>query len=133
MEPRVGVEPTTCRLRIEPFCSISLVLRLRPSLHFSLFRPLSPVQYATQYGTGLSGGIVIESSIMAERYSTREAAGKLGVTILTLQRHIAAETVDAPPVEKVGGVNMRLWTARDIAKARKVLEATRPGRKKVKK
>jgi hypothetical protein len=67
---------------------------------------------------------------MVKSYSTREAAGKLGVAILTLQRHIAAKTVDAPPVKKVGGVSMRLWTARDIAKARKVLQATRPGRKK---
>jgi hypothetical protein len=73
---------------------------------------------------------VIESYIMAQQYSTREAASKLGVTILTLQRHVAAKTVDAPPVKKVGGVSMRLWTARDIAKARKVLKATRPGRKK---
>jgi len=73
---------------------------------------------------------MIDSSIMVKRFSTREAAGKLGVTILTLQRHIADETVDAPPVEKVGGSSMRLWTARDIAKAKKVLQATRPGRKK---
>jgi hypothetical protein len=61
---------------------------------------------------------------------TGEAASKLGVAILTLQRRIAAKTIAAPPVKKVGGVSMRLWTARDIAKARKVLQATRPGRKK---
>jgi hypothetical protein len=67
---------------------------------------------------------------MVKSFSTREAAHKLGVTILTMQRHIAAKTVDAPPVKKVGGVSMRLWTASDIAKARKVLQATRPGRKK---
>jgi len=73
---------------------------------------------------------VIESSIMVKRFSTREAARKLGVTILTLQRHTAAKTVKAPPVEKVGGVSMRLWTARDIKEARKVLAGTRPGRKK---
>jgi hypothetical protein len=73
---------------------------------------------------------VIASYIMVKSFSTRQAAHKLGVTILTMQRHIAAKTVDAPPVKKVGGVSMRLWTARDIAKARKVLQATRPGRKK---
>lgn len=65
---------------------------------------------------------------MAERFSTRQAASELGVTILTLQRHIKAETIDAPPIE----FGMRIWTARDIAKARKVLKATRPGRKKKK-
>jgi hypothetical protein len=73
---------------------------------------------------------MIDSYIMVKNFSTREAASKLGVAILTLQRHIAAKTVNAPPVKKVGGVSIRLWTARDIAKARKVLQATRPGRKK---
>jgi hypothetical protein len=33
---------------------------------------------------------------MKDRFSTREAAEKLGVTLITLQRHVAAETVDAP-------------------------------------
>jgi len=65
-----------------------------------------------------------------EKLSTRDAAKKLGVTILTLQRHVTAETVDAPPLQKVGGVSVRLWTARDIEKARKVLTGIRPGRKK---
>jgi hypothetical protein len=77
-----------------------------------------------------SGGIVVDFYVMVKNFSTREAAGKLGVAILTLQRHIAAKTIAAPPVKKVGGVSMRHWTARDIAKARKVRQATRPGRKK---
>jgi hypothetical protein len=63
-------------------------------------------------------------------FSTREAAKKLGVTILTLQRHVSAKTVEAPPLQKVGGVSVRLWTARDIEKARKVLAGVKPGRKK---
>ena len=67
---------------------------------------------------------------MKERLSTREAAKKLGVTILTLQRHVSARTVKAPPLQKIGGLTMRLWTARDIEKARKVLAGIRPGRKK---
>jgi hypothetical protein len=62
--------------------------------------------------------------------STREAAKKLGVTILTLQRHVTAGTVDAPPLQRVGGVKVRLWKERDIEKARKVLAGTKPGRKK---
>lgn len=67
---------------------------------------------------------------MKEAFSTREAADKLGVHILTLQRHVSAKTVDAPPLQRVGGVKVRLWSKRDIEKARKVLAGTRPGRKK---
>lgn len=63
-------------------------------------------------------------------YSTREAAKKLGVTILTLQRHVSAKTFKAPPLRKVGGVSVRLWTERDIATARKALASVKRGRKK---
>ena len=65
-----------------------------------------------------------------EKLSTRDAAKKLGVALLTLQRHVTAKTVDAPPLQKVGGVSVRLWSAREIEKARKVLSGIRPGRKK---
>ena len=66
---------------------------------------------------------------MKELLSTREAAKKLGVTILTLQRHVLAKTIDAPKLQTVGGVTVRLWSARDIEKARKVLAGIKPGRK----
>ncbi len=62
--------------------------------------------------------------------STREAAEKLGVSLLTLQRHVSAKTINAPPLQKIGGVTVRLWTARDIEKARKILATVRPGRKR---
>ena len=39
------------------------------------------------------------------------------------------KTVDAPALRKIGGVSVRLWTARDIEKARKVLAGIKPGRK----
>jgi predicted DNA-binding transcriptional regulator AlpA len=64
------------------------------------------------------------------KLSTREAAKKLGVTLLTLQRHVSAKTVAAPPLQKIGGVSVRLWASRDIEKARKVLAKMKPGRKK---
>ena len=67
---------------------------------------------------------------MKESFSTREAAEKLGVTLLTLQRHVSAKTFDPPPMQRVGGVKVRLWTNRDIEKARKVLSGIKPGRKK---
>jgi hypothetical protein len=47
-----------------------------------------------------------------------------------LQRHVSAKTVDVPPVQKVGGVSVRLWTNRDIERARKFLAGIKPGRKK---
>ena len=67
---------------------------------------------------------------MKDKYSTREAAHKLRRSLMTLQRHIKAGTIKAPPIVEVGTVKMRLWTARDIEKARKVLAGTKPGRKK---
>jgi excisionase family DNA binding protein len=67
---------------------------------------------------------------MDHEYTTREAAKKLGRSLLTVQRHIAAGTIDAPPLLKVGTVKVRLWSDRDIQKARKVLAGIKPGRKK---
>lgn len=67
---------------------------------------------------------------MKGQFSTREAAEKLGVTILTLQRHVSAKTVEAPPLAKVGGITVRLWSKGEIEKARKVLARIKPGRKK---
>jgi hypothetical protein len=67
---------------------------------------------------------------MKGKFSTRQAAMKLGVALLTLQRHVASGTVDAPPLQKIGGITVRLWAKQDIEKARKVLAGIRPGRKK---
>lgn len=62
--------------------------------------------------------------------STREAAKKLGVTVLTLQRHVKAETFEPPPLRKVGGVSVRLWSDRVIERARKALSKVKRGRRK---
>jgi hypothetical protein len=67
---------------------------------------------------------------MKGQFSTRQAADKLGRKLVTLQRHIADGTIDAPPLLNIGGVKVRLWSNRDIQKARKVLASTKPGRKK---
>jgi len=50
--------------------------------------------------------------------SSREAAKKLGISLMTLQRYIAGDKITAPRLQKVGAVKMRLWTARDIERAR---------------
>ena len=67
---------------------------------------------------------------MKGQFSTRQAAEKLGRKLITLQRHIAAGTIEAPPLVTVGGVTVRLWSDRDIEKARKVFRGIKPGRKK---
>jgi predicted DNA-binding transcriptional regulator AlpA len=68
---------------------------------------------------------------MKSQYSTREAAKKLGIAHVTLQKHVALETFAPPPIVKVGGVSVRLWTEADIRRAQKALAAApKPGRKK---
>ena len=62
-------------------------------------------------------------------FSTRDAAKKLGVSLLTLRRHVSAKTVDVPPLQRVGGVSVRLWANRDIGKARFSLASNPAGRK----
>lgn len=66
---------------------------------------------------------------MKGKYSTREAAQKMGITLLTLQRHVTKGTVKAPPLDRVGGIRVRLWTAEEIRKAHKIISKIRPGRK----
>jgi hypothetical protein len=42
---------------------------------------------------------------------------------MTLQRYIAdGNWIKAPRLQKVGGVIVRLWTARDIERTRKIIE-----------
>lgn len=67
---------------------------------------------------------------MKGQFSTRQAAEKLGRKLITLQRHIAAGTIEAPPIVAVGGVKLRLWSDGDIEKARKVFRGIKAGRKK---
>ena len=67
---------------------------------------------------------------MKPRYSTRQAAKKIGRSLPSIQRLIAAGTIEAPPVVEVGTVKVRLWSDRDVQKARKVLAGIKPGRKK---
>jgi predicted site-specific integrase-resolvase len=56
-------------------------------------------------------------------HSSREAAKKLGISLMTLQRYIVdGNWIKAPRLQKVGGVTVRLWTARDIERARKLIE-----------
>jgi predicted DNA-binding transcriptional regulator AlpA len=58
-------------------------------------------------------------------YSTVQVAQKLGFGQAYLQRLIARRAVPFPPLVKVGGLKIRLWGDRDVARLRKAL-AKRP-------
>jgi excisionase family DNA binding protein len=62
-------------------------------------------------------------------YSTREVAKKLGLSLLTIQRYIAANKIPFPPVRKLGGGKFRVWTEQDIEHVRQLLPKIANGRK----
>ena len=62
-------------------------------------------------------------------YSTREAAKRLGIHLVTLQEYIAAKKISAPPVKRLGGVRLRLWTGTEIERVREILPKIANGRK----
>jgi predicted DNA-binding transcriptional regulator AlpA len=64
-----------------------------------------------------------------KQYSTREVAKKLGLSLLSIQRYIAADKIPVPPVLNVGGGKLRIWTDQDIEKVREVLPKIANGRK----
>ena len=65
-------------------------------------------------------------------YSTRQAAKKLGISLMTLQRYLAAKKFTAPKLQRVGGVRVRLWSDKDIEQTRKILPKVKNGRRKEK-
>ena len=62
-------------------------------------------------------------------YSTPQAAQKLGLSLITLNRYIAANKVPVPPVQMVGGSRIRAWSEEDIDKVRNLLPKIKNGRK----
>lgn len=63
------------------------------------------------------------------QYSSREAAKKLGLHLVTLQTYIAAGKVPVPPVLNIGGGKLRIWTDEDIERVRQILPKIANGRK----
>src|SRR5262249_35299955 len=62
-------------------------------------------------------------------FSTRQVAKKLGIHFTTLHKYIATKKVPLPPVTRVGGVRVRLWSESDIERVRKLLPKIANGRK----
>ncbi len=63
------------------------------------------------------------------KYSTREAARKLGLDWRTIQRYVAAGKIAAPPVQTISGWKHRVWSEADVERIRKLLPKIANGRK----
>jgi predicted DNA-binding transcriptional regulator AlpA len=63
------------------------------------------------------------------QFSTRQAAKKLGISITSLERYIAAKKVPAPKSARIGTWNVRAWTEKDIERVRALLPKIANGRK----
>ena len=61
--------------------------------------------------------------------STREAAQRLGISFASMNRYIADKKIPLPPLVKVGGVTVRLWSQQDIERVRALLPKIANGRK----
>ena len=64
-----------------------------------------------------------------DRYSTRQAAKKLGLGVTTLARYIEQGKVPTPAVVHLGGFQVHLWTLAEIEHVRQLLPKIANGRK----
>lgn len=53
----------------------------------------------------------------------------MGVSMATINRYIVADTIPVPPLTRVGGVTVRLWSDKDIAKAKAIVAEFADGRR----
>jgi excisionase family DNA binding protein len=67
------------------------------------------------YLTNYAGYIILQM----KTYSTLQAAKLLGLTSATLHRWIREGKIQAPPVQSLGGVHVRLWTLDEVEQVRK--------------
>jgi len=59
---------------------------------------------------------------MSKYYSTNEVSKILGVSLVTIYKHIRRKTFEAPPVRKIAGVRVRPWSEQDIERAQAVFK-----------
>jgi predicted DNA-binding transcriptional regulator AlpA len=62
-------------------------------------------------------------------FSSNQAAKKLGISVTSLERYIAAGKVPAPKSTRIGNWNVRAWTDADIERVRALLPKIANGRK----
>jgi predicted site-specific integrase-resolvase len=63
------------------------------------------------------------------RYSTNEAAAKVGITGTALSRYIKTGKVPAPQIIETGKASLHVWSEEDIENLRKLLPKIANGRK----
>jgi predicted transcriptional regulator len=63
------------------------------------------------------------------RYSTRQAAKKLGITHATLSHYIKVKKVPAPATATGSGMTVHLWSDQEIERIRNLLPKIANGRK----
>ena len=63
------------------------------------------------------------------RFSTRQAAKKLGIAVSTLSRYISERKVPAPRTITIGELQVHSWTEREIERVREILPKIANGRK----
>jgi len=63
------------------------------------------------------------------RFSTREAAKKLGLSPTAVSRYIRLGKIPAPQIVQTGGFPVHLWAEADIERVRKLLPKIKNGRK----
>ncbi len=64
-----------------------------------------------------------------KRFSTNEAARKLGIDPGTLSRYLKAKKLPAPTVVEVGTASLHVWTEEEIENVRQLLPKIANGRK----
>jgi len=63
------------------------------------------------------------------KYSTRQAAQKLGIGMTTLTRYIEDGKIPAPEATVIGRYEIRAWSEEDIERIRALLPKIANGRK----
>jgi len=64
-----------------------------------------------------------------KKFSTNEAAKKLGLSPSGLSKYIRMKKVPMPDMVQTGGFTVHLWTEEDIERVRKLLPKIANGRK----
>ena len=63
------------------------------------------------------------------RFSTTQAAKKLGIALSTLSRYISDKKIPAPEIVEIGGLMVHAWTEEEVKHVRKLLPKIVNGRK----